>query len=74
MTRPNVVDRLGWTTNEDLIRVDLLIRISNCTSTGGYVGADAALLITEVNYHHLYDMFLAGYVTAGQIYVTKKSK
>ena len=40
-TRPNAVDRLGWTTYRATLRVDLLIQMSNFTFTCGYVGADA---------------------------------
>ena len=40
-TRPNAVDQLGWTTYRANLWVDLLTHISNCTSTCGYVGADA---------------------------------
>ena len=40
-TRPNAVDRLGWTTYRATLRVDLLIYTSSFTFTCGYVGADA---------------------------------
>ena len=40
-TRPNAVDRLGWTTYRATLRVDLLIHMFGFTSTYGYVGADA---------------------------------
>ena len=43
-TRPNAVDRLGWTTYRATLRVDLLIHISICTFTCGYVGADATFI------------------------------
>ena len=42
-TRPNAVGRLGWTTYQATLRIDLLIHTSSFTFTCGYVGADATL-------------------------------
>ena len=40
-TRPNAVDRLGWTTYRAIFRVDLITNCSDKSFTCGYVGADA---------------------------------
>ena len=47
-TRPNAVDRLGWTTYRATLRVDLLMDTFSFTFTCGYVGADATQVYTEV--------------------------